>query len=81
MNDIERRERGATGGKEGRKEGRKEGELINNAVRIVFAQHTYRTFASFVHQLLEQTMDVYDVSITFIIQSCCSNNCRISRMN
>ena len=44
-------------------------------------QRTYvRPFGPFVHQLLEQTMDVYDVSIRFIIHSCCSNNCQISRM-
>ena len=31
--------------------------------------------------LLEQTiMDVYEVSIPFILQSCCSNNYRISRV-
>ena len=43
--------------------------------------YVYLTFGwSFVHQLLEQTMDGYDVSIPFVIQSCCSNNCRISRL-
>ena len=60
-----------------------------SAVLILRLLLQYRTYAwvvihlfVHVHQLLlEQTMDVYDSSTPFILQSCCSNNCcRVSRM-